>query len=94
MDRGFTRRGFACFGFTDRNGHGCSVQDSSIATEACLWLGVDQPYVKVMGPNGWADVPLPPGVSIYGRMHLTQEQVRELLPILERFAETGSIVGR
>jgi len=40
---------------------------------------------------GWIDYPLPPEVSIKTRMHLTQEQVRELLPVLQKFAETGKI---
>lgn len=35
-------RGFACAEFIDRYGFQCSIQDSSIATEACIWLGQDQ----------------------------------------------------
>ena len=41
--------------------------------------------------NGWVKVPLPEGTLLSGRMHLTQYQVIELLPILQRFADTGSI---
>lgn len=50
-------------------------------------------------PPGWSSVPLPEsekrpaGASVLtcGRMHLSQAQVRELLPHLERFAETGEL---
>jgi hypothetical protein len=36
-----TARGFALYEFTDRYGKPCSLQRSSIATESCIWLGVD-----------------------------------------------------
>lgn len=50
-------------------------------------------------PPGWSDVPLPEGedrpagrtVMLSGRMHLTQAQVRALLPHLKRFAKTGEL---
>lgn len=29
--------------------------------------------------------------NIFSRMHLTREQVKDLLPILQRFVETGEI---
>lgn len=35
-----TGRGFAISKFVDRYGHECSIQDSSIATEPCIWLGL------------------------------------------------------
>lgn len=41
--------------------------------------------------NGWVEYLLPEAVHINTRMHLTQEMVRELLPLLVRFAETGEI---
>ena len=68
-----TCRGFAVAKFRDRYNHQCSIQDSSAATEPCLWLGVDQDVIPQT------------------RMHLTQDQVRALLPLLTRFVETGSI---
>ncbi len=39
--------------------------------------------------NGWVEWPVPEQVSRRGRMHLSQEQVKELLPLLEHFAKTG-----
>lgn len=66
-----TERGFLRVLFTDRYGEACSLQESSLASEPAIWLGLD-------GPAGQ-------------RMHLTQEQVRELLPLLTRFAGTGML---
>ncbi len=43
------------------------------------------------GGTGWANVPMHPDVFISGRMHLTIDQVKTLIPILEKFIETGEI---
>jgi hypothetical protein len=107
MDIGKTERGFRKAEFIDHYGEGCSVQESSLATEAAIWLGIDSPKPQLMARdapeewlappddperhNGWVQVPLPEGTLLTGRMHLTQEQVRELLPVLEHFAHTGSL---
>ena len=37
----FTQRGFPYISFKDFYGERCSLQKSSIATEDCVWLGVD-----------------------------------------------------
>lgn len=70
-----TNRGFNRAEFTDRYGSECSIQESSLATEYALWLGVHKDF------NGVEST----------RMHLTQEQVAELLPLLQRFVETGRL---
>jgi hypothetical protein len=36
-----TSRGFSRGEFVDRYGEKCSIQKSSLATEECIWLGVD-----------------------------------------------------
>lgn len=36
-----TQRSFARADFTDEYGAACSIQDSSRATEECIWLGID-----------------------------------------------------
>ncbi len=90
MDK--TERGFDIKDFTDRYGQKCSLQKSSLAFEQCIWFGVGQPSIKTCRPGeGWRDVVLPEDASISGRMHLTQEQVKELLPYLQCFAETGEL---
>lgn len=87
-----TQRGFARVEFNDRNGEPCSLQESSLADEAAIWFGVNEPSPKIMQPGkGWVDWPLPEGVSCTTRMHLTRLQVRALLPMLQHFAETGEL---
>ncbi|MFC5509300.1 hypothetical protein [Bosea massiliensis] len=77
IDMHHTERGFSKAVFKDRYGSECSLQKSSLAGEHAIWFGVDKPFPRC---DGWP------------RMHLTQEQVGELLPILQRFAETGELI--
>lgn len=71
-----TLRGFVVGEFKDRYGADCSIQESSAAQGSFIWLGVDKAdYIE-----GSEDLP---------RMHLSQEQVSELIPILQSFVETG-----
>lgn len=69
-------RGFRTATWRDRYGAPCSIQESSLATEKCIWLGRDGLLSEHRG----------------GRMHLTQDMVRKLLPLLQAFVETGKIV--
>lgn len=39
--------------------------------------------------TGWVDYPVPNEVQFTTRMHLSQEQVKAILPILQYFANTG-----
>lgn len=97
MDIGQTQRGFAIGHFTDHYGIPCSIQKSSIADVSCIWFGADEIGLKRFEPGGgWTDIELvnvPLGVTHQAntRMHLTQEQVKELLPVLTHFAETGEL---
>ncbi len=98
-----TPRGFALIQFEDRYGHACSLQESSLATERAIWLGIDDPDPKVMAihavgvgvetteTTGWVPYPLPSAVSLNTRMHLTREQVASLLPALQHFVDTGDL---
>ena len=96
-----TGRGFSRGEFTDRNGVSCSIQMSSLATEACIWLGCNEIGLQRLEPGkgGWVDVPTPSegpgGVNHIAntRMHLNREQVAALLPILQHFVSTGEIDG-
>lgn len=69
-----TERGFARWEFTDRYGEKCSIQDSPLATENAIWLGINRVAKYAMG-----------------RMYLTQQQAKELVPLLQYFAEHGSL---
>jgi hypothetical protein len=72
-----TKRGFLVGEFLDRYGKECSIQESSFADEDCIWLGVDNDAEGNAIANG--------------RMHLTQAQARDLIPVLRHFARTGGL---
>lgn len=98
MNKRYTPRGFALIEFSDRKQNECSIQKSSLATEDAIWMGINNANPQIMassvveGGVGWVSYPLPEGVNLTTRMELTQEQVRELLPILEHFVETGELL--
>jgi len=97
LKKGYTNRGFGHIEFIDRYGDKCSLQKSSLATEDAIWFGIDDASPKIMasktmeGGTGWVPYEIPKDVLLTTRMHLTQEQVKELLPILQEFAETGEL---
>ena len=62
--------------FEDDYKQKCSLQKSNSTLENKIWFGVDK------------DVN---GKTIVSRMHLTQDQVRELLPFLIKFIESGDL---
>lgn len=62
--------------FEDSFKQQCSLQKSNSALENKIWLGVDK------------DVN---GKPVNARMHLTQEQVKDLLPYLKKFADRGEL---
>jgi hypothetical protein len=47
--------------------------------------------MKVDDTTGWVPYPVPEDVLLSTRMHLTRDEVAELLPILKRFVETGEL---
>lgn len=87
-----TSRGFRFYEFKDRNDYSCTLQKSSVATEDCIWLGLEtgSPQKLVLN-EGWVDVELPEGVELNTRMHLTQDQAKILAKQLNYFAETGEL---
>jgi hypothetical protein len=101
--RSTTDRGFPTVEFIDHYNQICIVQISSLAEERCIWLGLNEIDPKIMAKDasrlgietsekvGLIDYHIPEEVSLPTRMHLTQEQVIELLPVLQKFAETGEI---
>lgn len=98
-----TARGFSTIEFTDRYGDNCIIQESSLATEAAIWLGLEKANPQIMWADakaagvetqascGWVPYPIPKEVLLSTRMHLTQEQVADLIPILNHFVKTGSL---
>jgi len=98
LEREVTERGFGRWNFDDLYGKGCSLQDSSLAGEAAIWFGIDNAEPIIMasktnkGGTGWVPFEIPDDVMLHTRMHLSQTQVKALLPILTHFAETGEYV--
>jgi hypothetical protein len=83
-----TQRGFLRGEFKDLYGADCSIQESSLATDNAIWLGCENGthYIDAR-PMLKADETF----TCSARMHLNQEQVKELLPILQYFVEHGTL---
>lgn len=98
-----TARGFSLIEFTDKYGESCSIQKSSAASFDAVWLGIDKAKPQIMcskaaahgldpkDGTGWRDFPIPDDVHISTCMHLTREQVAELIPVLQKFVDTGEL---
>jgi len=103
LDRHTTFKQLAIIKFKDRKNTQCSIQQSSYESKPAIWLGVDFANPQIMASDakrlgietdkktGWINYPLPPQVGLTTRMHLTQEQVKALLPTLIKFVEKGEI---
>jgi hypothetical protein len=98
-----TQRGFRIGEFKDQYGLDCSIQKSSIATKDCIWLGVTDVKPEIMvsdarrlgitesNANGWMPYEIPKEVMLSSRMHLSREDVKKLLPLLQKFVDTGEL---
>jgi NTP pyrophosphatase (non-canonical NTP hydrolase) len=100
---GKTSRGFGIIEFKDTNGRACSVQESSLATESRVWLGLDGANPQIMAAHaaahgvktdrteGWVPYPIPDAVSLDTQMHLNREQVAALIPVLQAWLADGEL---
>ena len=98
-----TARGFDLYHFTDKYQSECSLQKSSLATEDCIWLGVDDANPIILARDatilgiphnencGWVKYSIPEEVSLSTRMHLTREMAGVLAEKLKVFSETGEL---
>lgn len=103
MKYDITERGFSAIRFLDEYENVCSIQKSSLATDEAIWLGIKEASPKILASQakgygietnqktGWISFPIPDGVLMSTRMHLTQEQVKDLIVVLQRFVDTGDI---
>lgn len=103
MEAKYTQRGFKYYEFKDDNGMNCTLQKSS-SIEDKIYFGADA-EIKEFYPipretdESWFTIEdLTPlrhrpqnEIHVFSRMHLTQEQVAELIPILQKFVKTGEI---
>lgn len=72
-----TPRGIWRADFKDSYGKECSIQESSMATEDHIWLGIND-GTHHMG-------------SCLARMHLSRSQAKQLIKHLTKFVETGKL---
>lgn len=98
-----TDRGFPYIETKDMYNAGFSIQESSLATDYAIWLGIDDPDPKIMASDakkhgiktdqeyGWIDYHVPEDVLISTRMHLTRSQVADLIPVLQHYVDTGEL---
>jgi hypothetical protein len=89
-------RGFRTIDFEDRYDQSCSMEDA-------IWFGVNDADPKIMAVDakrlgiptaqnvGWIPFHIPEEVLLSTRMHLTRDQVEEILPILQHFVDTGEL---
>lgn len=94
MELNTTQRGFDIAEFTDSYGEICSLQKSSSAMVDKIWLGISKPKLTVFeneSKGKYIITDMPENFSVNARMHLTREQVAELLPYLQKFVETGEL---
>lgn len=102
-----TSRGFGKGKFTDAVGVACSIQDSSLATEAAIWFGVEEANPQRWEGDKLAPVeppvkPIPisryPGAThdiLYNtRMHLTIRHVKTLIRNFEKFLVSKDVRKR
>jgi hypothetical protein len=97
-------RGFAFGEFHDMDGNRCSIQESSLATDDCIWLGIDDAKPMIMASDapklgittdkvtGWIPYPIPEEVLLRTRMHLNREQALRLIEALRVFMDTGRLI--
>lgn len=57
-----TNRGFGIGEFKDAKNVECSIQESSLATEAAIWFGTQNADPKKETENGWEKVPIPSNI--------------------------------
>lgn len=87
---GKTNRGFSLVEFKDFNQGSCSMQKSSLATEDCLWIGLDDVKpMKLVSGKGWVEVPIDGDIEICGRMHIDREQAKNIIAYLQNFVDSG-----
>ena len=98
-----TDRGFGLCEFTDLYGKESSVQESSLATEAAVWVGISDAEPLIMASDakkmglpcdqdfGWVPYYIPQEVLLHTRMHLSREGVEQLIEVLTNWLETGTV---
>lgn len=87
-----TSRGFPVLTFRDRYDAECSMQVSSLATESCVWLGMDNPTIM----RGVMPLPKEEAeagqLRALGRMHVDRRLATDLVAVLAHWLAHDEIV--
>jgi hypothetical protein len=90
-----TKRGFSLIEFNDFYDVKCNIQHSSLALIDAIWIGAEDIGLKKHVKGKFTNVDLSGDENTSyianNRMHLTQDQVKALLPTLKHFAKTGEL---
>jgi hypothetical protein len=82
----YTKRGFRIDEFNDLYGKKCSIQESSLATRAAIWLGCEE---GTHYDHEGRVVVIPQDCS--ARMHVDKPLARYLVRRLNTFLRTGAL---
>ena len=98
-----TQRGFGKILFDDLYGAMCSLQQSSLGSEAAIWLGLEDASPQLMAAdakklglptfgadNGWVPYLIPKEVLLSTRMHLNVDGAKTLIGLLQEFVAVNS----
>jgi hypothetical protein len=94
MEINKTQRGFENTKFKDSYDNECSIQKSSAAADDYIWIGIDNPKLTVFEDEKmgkYINTIMPKKWMVDSRMHLSRKQVAKILPILQKFVETGEL---
>lgn len=107
MNQEKTSRGFGLYKFLDSEGEECSLQKSSIiAKDDYIWFGHPKVKIKGFklaesenSASTWITITEKEIVEKFGvwdvvpntKVLLSRKQVKELIPILQNFVDTGEI---
>jgi len=92
-----TSRGFSLIEFKDLYSAECNIQKSSLATDNAIWIGISNPDPKIMasktpkGGIGWVPYEISEDVLITTRMHINQDQAKEVVKVLNYFIKHGEL---
>lgn len=79
MKQKTTNRGFNILNFKDYNNNNFSIQKSSLATDDCIWLGIDKPKLTIFeneNKGKYIITDISENWMVNNRIHLTKEQVK------------------
>jgi len=96
MKKELTPKGVEYVDFTDSHKEECTLRKCYLPDnedKIGIALGIKDPKVYIFNKDTWEwdDHPIPEKVKVETQIHLTREQVKELLPYLQYFVATGNI---